>query len=129
VNPVDVIYRYRGLHGCHCKCGLRITALADGRVAVICTELPDNPGTSVTNYAEQLATLVCAERGIAPEKLVWIEHYQAHKHHRKPDWDLVTFKVACRQGPAVLFDEPDWRPMRPEDWRQLGLPDPNLEKN
>lgn len=44
---------------------------------VIATELSDNPGVSVTNFAEGLATLVCRRFSIDPEKLIWIEHYPA----------------------------------------------------
>ena len=55
MNETETVYHYTGLHGCESKCGLRITPLTDGRVVAICSELPDNPGTSVTNFAEKLA--------------------------------------------------------------------------
>ena len=57
MNAIERIYHYRGSRGCECKCGLSIVPLKDGRVTVICTELPDNPGTSITNFAEDLAGL------------------------------------------------------------------------
>ena len=42
---------------------------------VICTELENTPGTSVTNAAEILATRLCQEDPtIALEGLIWVEH-------------------------------------------------------
>jgi hypothetical protein len=52
-------FQYRGFYGCPSVCSLEILRLADGRAAVIATELDDNPGTSVTNVAEHLASEVC----------------------------------------------------------------------
>jgi hypothetical protein len=123
------VYHYKGFHGCASKCGLRILRLTDRRVAVICSELPDNPGTSVTNFAEDLAGLVCAQHGINPEHLVWIEHYPPdnprHGLRRgRASWDLVTFKVLLHDGRTCVFDEPQWRPMNEGHWRALGLPVP-----
>lgn len=121
MNAVETTYHYRGFQGCHGKCGLRITPLRDGRVAVICTELPENPGTSVTNFAEGLAAMVCAEFGINPAKLVWIEHYAAQAPNLKAQWDRVTFQLRRQGGKAVLAS-PEWRPMREAEWQARGLP-------
>jgi hypothetical protein len=98
-------------------------------VAVICTELGDNPGTSVTNFVEDLAGLVCTDYGINPQQLVWIEHYPPDdaKHglrHGQPSWDVVTFRVAMTDGRQAAFEQPAWRPMREGDWAALGLPAP-----
>jgi len=41
---------------------------------VICSELPNNGGTSVTYAAEQLAAEVIRSHGL-PTPLVWIEHW------------------------------------------------------
>ncbi|QNR69744.1 hypothetical protein IAQ67_12465 [Paenibacillus peoriae] len=38
-------------------------------------ELPDNYGTSVTNFVENLATEICRVYSIPPKELIWIEHY------------------------------------------------------
>jgi len=113
-------FEYRGFHGNPAVCGLEIQPLADGRTLVICTELPENPGTSVTNFAEQLATLVVQQFDIAPDKLVWIEHYPASASHGpNPDWDWVDFEFD-----GICFRHPEWRPVRLIEWIQLGLPAP-----
>ena len=114
-------FNYRGFHGCPSLCGLHVELLPDGRTLVICTELSDNSGTSVTNFAEELATLVCGRFGVAPDRLVWIEHYPASPvHGPEPDWDLVEFT-----WDGARFQDPNWRPMRPQDWKQLGIAAPD----
>lgn len=44
------IYNYEGYHGRPAKCGISLFGNT-----VVCTQLPDNPGTSVTNLAEQIS--------------------------------------------------------------------------
>ena len=65
---------------------------------VIATE-PDydeeGAGTSVTNYAEHIATEVCKQYNIPQEKLVWIEHYDRKRttlREARETWDLCAFK-------------------------------------
>jgi hypothetical protein len=127
MNLIDTVYRFTGLGDCASTCHLRILPLNDGRRVVICSELPDNHGTSVTNFAEELAGLVCTDYAIDPERLVWIEHYPASTYHRKADWDLVTFAVHLSDGRRSVFEEPTWRPMQAADWQALGLPTPTPE--
>jgi len=133
MNAVETLYHFEGFHGCQSECGLSVIRLPDGRTAVICTELPNNKGTSITNFAEDLAGLVCTEHGINPAKLVWIEHYppddsRTGLRHGKPSWDLVTFAVALHDGKRVVFEQPQWRPMREADWRELGLTAPPIPR-
>jgi hypothetical protein len=45
---------------------------------VICSQLPDNPNTSVTNMAEYLAAEIIGELSL-PTPLTWIEHYPQHE--------------------------------------------------
>ena len=127
METIETTYHFKGFHGCESKRGLRISPLQDGRVLVVCSELPDNQGTSVTNFTEALAGLVCTDYGIDPARLVWIEHYVPHRGHPKPDWDRVTFKVVS-DGRGAVFFEPRWRPMREADWHVLGLPLPEIEQ-
>ena len=41
---------------------------------VVCSQLPDNENTSVTNMAECRAAEVIEQHGL-PTPLMWIEHY------------------------------------------------------
>ena len=151
-------FTFAGFHGAEATCDLELVRLADGRTLCVAYEREDNPGTSVTNAAEHLASAVCDRFGVEPRRLVWVEHYA----YPSPSsaiplrtWDLVTWgeiRGTANAGPpdtegsdldaaleaagAVVvrqpagydgyFRRPAWRPMRPADWRELGLePRPN----
>jgi hypothetical protein len=137
-------FDYAGLHGRPARCGLELIELPNVRTVIIATELSDNPGVSVTNFAEELATLVCNMFGIDPAILVWIEHYPADPcpvcagtgkskdgascrachgsgtRREAASYDRVTFKVQQVRG-EWRMSEPAWRSMRDEDWRALGF--------
>jgi hypothetical protein len=59
---------------------------------VVCTELPNNPGQSVTNSAEQIAAEVIRAHRL-PTPLVWIEHYPPES----TDWETETFGLDLLQ--------------------------------
>jgi hypothetical protein len=89
-------FEFRGLHGRLAACGLERIDLADGRVVIIATELHDSPGVSVTNFAEELATIVCQRFEIDPKKLVWIEHYPAdHAQSVAGQGDVAVTTIAA----------------------------------
>ena len=116
-------YEFIGFHGCRSQCALEILRLRDGRTAVIATEVADNPGTSVTNAFELLATDVCAWFAIDPRRLVWIEHYgypAAACPTEARGYDYVRFTIAPAPD-GTCFSDVYWRPMRDADWRALGL--------
>lgn len=81
-------YRYGGSH--HREesiCRLRIYQTEDMEAVVIFTELPDNPGMSVTNAAEILANSVSVDFEIYDDITTWIEHYPDEyfeKYGREP---------------------------------------------
>lgn len=99
-------YYFSGYGGIPSKCHLEIHDNV-----VIATELSDNPGTSITNMAEVLATRVCADHLIAPELLIWVEHYP-HLMQSRPEeyWDLVTFGSL---SPLGVFSGPTWKRITP----------------
>jgi hypothetical protein len=66
---------------------------ARDEAVVICTELPDNPGMSVTQAAERIAGEVISFHRL-PTPLVWIEHRQDRAKGTPQDshtFELVTF--------------------------------------
>ena len=101
-----MIYNYTGFHGCACICELEIID-----TLVIVSEMPENEGTSVTNFAEQLATLVCQEFKIEPKHLIWIEHYPERGDFRDfpESYDLVNFNL---NGKGI-FSNPRWTGISP----------------
>jgi hypothetical protein len=114
----DYIHHYRGYWSEGGRCRMRIYH-EDGRApVVICTQLPDNPNTSVTNMAEYLAAEVIEEHCL-PTPLTWIEHYPEHEGEigeyslvRFSSWELTEMCLGgvwrCRIG------SPRWSPLRPE---------------
>ena len=49
-------YDYNGFWSCDSSCEIEVHRRSDGKTVFPVTVLADNPGTSVTNYAEHLAT-------------------------------------------------------------------------
>jgi hypothetical protein len=84
-------YNYKGFWNCDSCCDIEVHRRGDGKYVFVATELPDNPGTSVTNFAENLATAMRSRYGLKPEDVIWIEHYPEAKNRRKEDFDLVRF--------------------------------------
>jgi hypothetical protein len=85
----DYIHHYRGYWSDGGKCRIRI--YQEDRLAsvVICSQLPDNKNTSVTNMAEYLAAEVVEEHALSTP-LTWVEHYPEHR--REPgEWSVISF--------------------------------------
>ena len=104
----SMTWTYRALSGHPAKCDLEVLRHQEF-VLVIASERSDNPGTSITNWAERLAGEVSHVLDIPPKSLVWIEHYpeRGDAFHPMPeDWDLVTFQ--WRDGRKSPFSHPRW---------------------
>ncbi len=84
-------YNYKGFWNCDSCCDIEVHRRSDGKYVFIATELPDNPGTSVTNFAEHLATAMRGQYSLKPDQVIWIEHYPDAKGRGKEDFDLVQF--------------------------------------
>lgn len=112
---------YPGYHGCPSKCRIRLFRVY-GAPVIVCTELEENVGTSVTNTAEVIATLVWNVLG-KPENLQWIEHYAdraffGKKPTMREEFDLVVFE---RRDSGLLerFCHPRWRRISKEEAESL----------
>jgi len=120
-------FEYRDMHGRIGVCAIEAIKLPESGIAVIATELKDNPGMSITNAAEYVATAVCKRLRLDPHYLVWIEHYGYPSPLSKlpRTYDRVTFaRITSDREP--FFHEPKWSAMKEKDWRDLGLePRPN----
>jgi hypothetical protein len=115
----DYIHYYRGYWSDGGRCRIQIYQENKRAPVVICSQLPDNENTSVTNMAEHLAAEVIEEHGLATP-LTWIEHYPEHKAEigeyslvRFSSWERTEVHLGgvlrCRLG------SPGWSPMRPEE--------------
>jgi len=117
VKTHDYVHHYRGYWSDGGKCRIRIYRTHSDEPVVICSQLPENKNTSVTNMAEYLAAEVIEEHGLATP-LTWIEHYPEHRG--KPgEYSLVRFSSWERREVRVggvwrcRVGSPNWSPLRP----------------
>jgi hypothetical protein len=112
-------HEYRGLHGFESKCGLDVWWVF-GQTIVMLTELVDNPGTSVTNYFEHIATelfdfvslvgIGADPEPAAPDSIIWIEHYERTEKSGIPEtWERVRL-----EWNGERYHSPAWEP-----WERL----------
>lgn len=122
----DVRFRFRGYWDEGGVCRIRVFEAPDRIPVIVCSEVPENANTSVTNLAEHLAAEVIARylphRFEHEEPCLWIEHYPGRHDPRRhvtgrATFDLVTF-ASWRPRPRRLggvdrpaLGEPAWRPM------------------
>jgi len=84
---------------------------------VVCSELPNNPGDSITNSAETIAEGVIRANELHTP-LVWIEHWPEEIAEGQESFDLVVFssyKVEERAPylgeTRAWIGEPTWNPL------------------
>ena len=89
----DYIHPYKDAGGRPAHCRVRIYLPEDVRDApvVICSEVPNNPGGSITDSAEVIVAGVIRSNEL-PTPLVWIEHWPKESTDREEEtFDLVVF--------------------------------------
>ena len=102
-------------HGGRCRIRVYLPEEEDAPV-VVCSELPDNRGMSVTNAAERIAAEVIKRHGLpAP---VWIEQRTSENAHGPEErFALVVFSdYELRELPPYLgvrltIGAPTWKPL------------------
>ncbi len=100
------------------RCRIRIYLSDDERDApvVVCSELPNNPGMSITNAAARIAAEVIGGHRL-PTPLVWIEHWpEESTDGGEETFDLVVFSgyEVIERAPylgetRVWIGEPTWK--------------------
>jgi hypothetical protein len=107
-------FDYKGYYGCACHCYINVIGNT-----VLCSEDPDNEGTSITNMAEGIAEQICKAYHIPMNKLIWIEHYPRDESQRRAgldeDFSLVEFEISRDANPimelqnsGLHFVHPKW---------------------
>jgi hypothetical protein len=115
----DYVHYYRGYWSDGGKCRIRIYPYEGRAPVVICSQLPDNSNTSVTNMAEYLAAEVIEEHSL-PTPLTWIEHYPEHEGEIG-EYSLMTFsdwkpREVCLGGVwRRRLGSPCWSYLRPKE--------------
>ena len=129
----DYIHYYRGYWSEGGKCRIRIYQEDGQTPVVICSQLPDNANTSVTNMAEYLAAEMVEEHNL-PTPLIWIEHYPEHEGGIG-EYSLVEF--SCWESREVCLGGvwryrvglPGWTTLSPADVGMLLKSNPPTEEN
>jgi hypothetical protein len=114
----DYIHPYKdaGGHPAHCRVRIYLPDDLRDTPVVICSELPNNPGGSVTNSAEAIAAGVIRANEL-PTPLVWIEHWPKESTDGGEEtFDLVVFSTyeVIERAPylgetRVWIGEPAWK--------------------
>jgi hypothetical protein len=89
----DYIHPYKDAEGRPAHCRVRIYLPDDpgDALVVICSELPNNPGGSITNSADVIAAGVIRAHEL-PTPLVWIEHWTKEATDGEEEtFELVVF--------------------------------------
>jgi hypothetical protein len=108
----DETFDFAGPHRFASQCRLRVYEGPGLPLVVIATERPDNPGTSVTNAAEVLATQVYQWLEYPARGMVFIEHYEqdGQEDYAQERFALVSFAEMDGQ-----FISPQWQHMTKEE--------------
>jgi hypothetical protein len=88
----DYIHSYKDAGGrlAHCRVRIYLPEVIHDVPVVICSELPNNPGGSITNSAEVVAAGVIRANEL-PTPLVWIEHWPEETSEGQETFELVVF--------------------------------------
>ena len=103
----DYIHPYKDAGGDSAHCRVRIYLPDDMRdtPVVICSELPNNPGGSITNSAEVIAAGVIRTNEL-PTPLVWVEHWPEESTDGEEEtFELVVFSSYKVEERAPYLEE------------------------
>jgi hypothetical protein len=116
----DYIHPYKdaGGHSAHCRVRIYLPDDLRDTPVVICSELPNNPGGSITNSAEVIAAGVMRAHEL-PTPLVWIEHWPGERTDGGEEtFELVDFSSyeVTERAPYLgetraWIEEPTWKPL------------------
>jgi len=114
------IFAFKSPNGFDGVCRVERIDLEDGRTVMVCEEIEENPGISVTNNVEFIALQLCRQLEIDPNNLILIDHffYPRVLEFEEDEWDMVQFESRNLDDG---FKNPLWIQMESSDWRELGI--------
>ena len=114
----DYIHPYKDAGGrpAHCRVRIYLPEETGDFPVVMCSEVPNNPGGSITNSAEAIAARVIRANRL-PTPLVWIEHWPRESTDGGEDtFELVVFSSyeVMERAPYLgearaWIGEPTWK--------------------
>lgn len=118
IKIIDQIYHYQPhWSGIQARCQLQIWRTDQGNHVVMFTapsgHPPDNPGMSVTNFSENLATLIRRAYGLDVDNTIWIEYYpsiQLRQRISAKEYDLITYRWDLH---TLTAHNPNWQRLDP----------------
>jgi hypothetical protein len=138
-TPEDQRLEFVGYHGYPAACRIRVYRPERRGTIIVATEIPDNPGTQISNLSEHIFYLAWLAAG-QPDPVIFLEHYPERQVRRFYDvqdcetFDTVTFpltrsgKIAVQESiPSVerRFRHPEltpsWHRTQPKD-QAFGAP-------
>lgn len=84
----------------------------------VITERKDNPGMSVTNASEYIATHLVNQYKFDPEECIFIEHYDYQDGRSTPTWDQVAYTWVKHLSKGWQASLPKWSPI-PRDLHRI----------
>ena len=99
----DYIHPFKDVGGsaAHCRVRIYLPEETGDFPVVICSEVPNNPGGSITNSAETIAAGVIRANEL-PTPLVWIEHWP----EESTDGGAETFELVVFSNYEVVERAP-----------------------
>jgi len=95
-------------------CHLRVLR-RETHTVVIATEIPDNPGASVTNAASDLATKAVRDFSLNPRRTQFIEHYTPDSYGERNPHDPETYDEVTFTWADTTATNPTWRRLQPHE--------------
>lgn len=97
------------------RCRIRIFRPHPEQIIVIASDLGEDSGTSITNCAEGLATLVVRDFSLDPTLLLWIEHYPCNRQEDpQVEFSRVLFSWNSSEATKAR-----WSPMSQQEAEAL----------
>ena len=113
----DQEFNYLGLGTFPSVCRLCAFEIEDAPTVVIATEVAHNPGTSVTNAAQDIAAQAYQWLERPAQGITLIEHYEkdGEERYAQERFSLVTFQ----HTEGGRFSGPDWRSITKEEVERM----------
>lgn len=117
-------YYYKGVGRTKSICGLDVIKTGPDKLTIVLSELPGNPGTPVSDFFEELATILYDTQiiylKIGPEEITWIEHVPegagGGEDIAEERYDQVILEWDGRR-----FGSPRWVTIPRDRWREYRL--------
>lgn len=103
---IDQHFHFKGKWDVHSLCGLKIVKQKDKTIVIATNLYKLNHGTSISRWAAPLATFICLEFDIEPDRLLFIERNPDRKS--KLDFYKETFDMVKFNWEDDHFVNPIW---------------------